>query len=68
MRIVKVSNKFYRVYNKRGICKDVFIEFGEIKEPRTQYDILTETEKQAVELEIEKNGMDKSRNKITGKK
>lgn len=52
MRIIKISDNLYRVYNKRGICKDVFIEFGKIKEPVNQYDILTETEKQAVELEI----------------
>ena len=62
MRIIKISDSLYRIYNKRGICKDVSIEFGKIKEPADQHDILTETEKQAVELKIKKNGIDKSRN------
>lgn len=55
MRITKISDNLYRIYNKRGICKDVYIEFGKIKEPVNQHDILTETEKQAVELKIKKN-------------
>ena len=56
MKIIKISNNLYRVYNKRGICKDVSVELGKIKEPVNQHDILTETEKQAIEFKIKKNG------------
>jgi len=51
----KITDKLYRVKNPRGIVKDVFIEFGKIKPPTNQYNILTETEKQAVEQLIEKD-------------
>lgn len=52
----KISDKLYRVKNPRGVVKDVWITpSGNIKTPNNQHDILTETEKQAVELLIEKN-------------
>lgn len=53
MRIVKIHSRFYRIYADRYI-KDVFVVAGKIKAPVNQHNILTETEKQLIELEIKK--------------
>lgn len=54
IHVYKISDSLYRVKNPRGITKDVWIDYGRIKEPTNQYDILTETERQLVELELKK--------------
>lgn len=53
MRIYKIHPSLYRVSNN-GKVKDVKVAFGKIKEPENPYNILTETEKQQVELELSK--------------
>lgn len=54
MRVYKVNHTFYRVSNN-GKVKDVKIAFNKIQEPENPYNILTETEKQEVELELSKS-------------
>jgi hypothetical protein len=51
MRIAKISDRLYRVYNN-GKVKDVWIEDGEIKAPENKENILTPTETLAIEMEI----------------
>lgn len=64
MHVAKITNKFYRVYSN-GKSKDVMLDgFGGILEPVNPFNILTETEKQRVEVEIKKEMKHDTRGKI----
>lgn len=52
MKIIKITDKLYRVYNK-GRQKDAWINSGEIMPPENPYNILTEEEAKAVKSEID---------------
>jgi hypothetical protein len=51
VRIVKISERLYRVYNN-GTYKDVWVENGEIQYPENPHNLLKPTEEQAVQIEI----------------
>jgi len=51
LKIIKISNSLYRVYNK-GKIKDVWIMGGEIQPPKTEADTLSPIERQAIEIKI----------------
>lgn len=45
MRIIKISDRLYRVYNNDKY-KDVWIKNGKMLEPENKHNILTEEEKE----------------------
>ena len=51
MKIIKISDSLYRVYNK-GKCKDVWVENGIRKFPDNPHNILTPTEEMAIDMEL----------------
>ena len=51
MKIIKFSDKLYRVYND-GNVKDVWVDNGEIVFPENPHNILTAREQIAIEMEL----------------
>ena len=53
IKVYKITDRLYRVVNfKMKTNKDIWIEFGKPKYPTNNYNILTPTEQQAVEMEL----------------
>jgi len=51
LKIIKIHDSLYRVYNNDR-CKDVWVIGKEIQLPKTEADALSPTETQAIEMEI----------------
>ncbi len=51
MKVIKISERLYRVYDN-GTYKDVFIKNGEIEYPENTHNVLLPSEQKEVEMKL----------------